>query len=429
MLNKIQKFTLLFFMITASVAAQQWSKINTTGIVQHLKNHSAIYDPVAGRMIVYGGRTTTGISGDVYSLNLSTLQWNLVNTTGTPPAPRYTANAYFDSAGYKMIIWSGQGNGNALFNDVWELNLSTFAWQKIWADSNVSGAPLRRYGASSVFEPSIRNFTTFAGFTTSGRFEDTWSFNVVSHTWMDRTNTPHPPKRCLHSSVYAGDLGRFIIYGGQDTGPLDDIWSCNLTNFVWTNITPAVKPPGRFWNSIIYSKGGSIIVFGGLASAALGDMWKFSLNTGLWESVNQGSIMPKARWGQTAIYIPSEDKMIMFGGEGDSSFTDTWQFTNVSVIGVQQVSNNVPAEYLLEQNYPNPFNPITNVKFQIPNAGFVKLTVFDVLGREVSTLVNEQLQAGTYEFEWDGSGFSSGIYYYNLQTENFSDTRKMVLIK
>jgi hypothetical protein len=100
----------------------------------------------------------------------------------------------------------------------------------------------------------------------------------------------------------------------------------------------------------------------------------------------------------------------------------------------------IPIDYALFQNYPNPFNPITKIKFEIPagqryTIGFqnkaivVQLKVFDITGREITTLVNEQLTPGTYEATFDGSNFSSGIYFYRLKTEDFAETKRMVLLK
>jgi hypothetical protein len=97
--------------------------------------------------------------------------------------------------------------------------------------------------------------------------------------------------------------------------------------------------------------------------------------------------------------------------------------------GVENISSEVPSLYSLSQNYPNPFNPITNVKFSILNAGEVKLVVYDIMGREVQTLVNESLQAGTYETTFDGSSLNSGVYFYKLVTEGFTETKRMTLIK
>lgn len=85
--------------------------------------------------------------------------------------------------------------------------------------------------------------------------------------------------------------------------------------------------------------------------------------------------------------------------------------------------------YSLAQNYPNPFNPETNIRYQIQQAGFVKLTVFNSAGEEISTLVNRVQSAGEYEASFDGAGLTSGVYFYRLETEGFSDTKKMLLVK
>lgn len=92
-------------------------------------------------------------------------------------------------------------------------------------------------------------------------------------------------------------------------------------------------------------------------------------------------------------------------------------------------NNNIPLIYSLFQNIPNPFNPLTKIEFALPKASFTNLTIYDLLGREVATLINEELKPGTYEAEWDGSNFSSGIYFYKLETGDFTETKKMVLMK
>jgi len=104
--------------------------------------------------------------------------------------------------------------------------------------------------------------------------------------------------------------------------------------------------------------------------------------------------------------------------------------TNGGISSVNQISTEIPSKYSLSQNYPNPFNPITNVKFSIINSEQVKLIVYDVMGREVQTLVNERLQPGTYEAMFDGSALNSGIYFYQLIAEGIAiQTRKMILLK
>jgi photosystem II stability/assembly factor-like uncharacterized protein len=97
--------------------------------------------------------------------------------------------------------------------------------------------------------------------------------------------------------------------------------------------------------------------------------------------------------------------------------------------GVQKISSEIPVYYHLSQNYPNPFNPKSNIKFDIAKLGDVKLIIYDVLGREIETLVNEELQPGIYETEWDASNNPSGVYFYKLITAGYTETRKMVLVK
>ncbi|MBS1494584.1 MAG: T9SS type A sorting domain-containing protein [Bacteroidetes bacterium] len=97
--------------------------------------------------------------------------------------------------------------------------------------------------------------------------------------------------------------------------------------------------------------------------------------------------------------------------------------------GVVNTSSNVPSQYSLGQNYPNPFNPNTKINFSLPKSSFVSLKVFDLSGKEVSGLINENLSAGTYQADFNGANLTSGIYFYTLKTENFSETKKMILIK
>ena len=96
---------------------------------------------------------------------------------------------------------------------------------------------------------------------------------------------------------------------------------------------------------------------------------------------------------------------------------------------LEPVSNVIPDKYSLHQNYPNPFNPSTKIKFDIPDGTQVKLIVYDILGREVAELVNINLLAGTYEYTFDGSALSSGVYFYSLEVGDFKETKRMLLIK
>ena len=100
-----------------------------------------------------------------------------------------------------------------------------------------------------------------------------------------------------------------------------------------------------------------------------------------------------------------------------------------NMIGITSFSSQIPLSFELYQNYPNPFNPTTKIKFDIPRSGYVTLKIFDVLGREVSVLVNEFIKPGVYETDFDASRLPSGVYFYKLISGDFSETKKMILLK
>jgi len=91
--------------------------------------------------------------------------------------------------------------------------------------------------------------------------------------------------------------------------------------------------------------------------------------------------------------------------------------------------NNLPIHYSLNQNYPNPFNPATTISYSIPKAGNVSLKIFNVLGQEVRSLINEYQNAGIYKVSFDASSLTSGVYFYSLSADNFLQVKKMMLVK
>lgn len=151
------------------------------------------------------------------------------------------------------------------------------------------------------------------------------------------------------------------------------------------------------------------------------------------------------QWRRNSYVLPSGTNKIKF--HGVSGFGDGIYIDSICIlhpVGIVKNNNHIPATYSLYQNYPNPFNPTTKIKFDIPQlnppftghplgqggqGGSVNLAIYDLLGREVATLVNEKLNPGTYEVEFDGTNYPSGVYIYKLTTLQYRDTKKMVLLK
>jgi hypothetical protein len=112
----------------------------------------------------------------------------------------------------------------------------------------------------------------------------------------------------------------------------------------------------------------------------------------------------------------------------DGKGADRIEFEPV-VVALPGKGEALPTVFALNQNYPNPFNPSTKISFDLPKASNVKLSIFNVLGQEVTVLVNEKMEAGSHQIEWDASARASGLYFYRISADNFTETKKMMMLK
>ncbi|MDI6766959.1 MAG: T9SS type A sorting domain-containing protein, partial [Bacteroidota bacterium] len=142
-------------------------------------------------------------------------------------------------------------------------------------------------------------------------------------------------------------------------------------------------------------------------------------NGNTWEQFNSTGLTNRAT---NQVILTSRDYLFV-GTMGGGIFRSVLPIT--SVIDHEQL----PERIILWQNYPNPFNPSTTIRFELPTESFVTLKVYNLLGKEVATLVNEAKKMGRYEFQWDATGYPSGLYFYRLTTNNFIQTKKLLLIK
>lgn len=140
------------------------------------------------------------------------------------------------------------------------------------------------------------------------------------------------------------------------------------------------------------------------------------------EALITGTLAPKAGFR----YANGDSCFIVYADTGPY---DLWAATGCTGAITSIQNNQLPAKYSLSQNYPNPFNPSTSIRFEIPKDGLVKIVVYDILGKEVATLVNDKRAAGSYIIDFNAAGLSSGVYFYKLVTNEFTDIKKMTLIK
>ena len=109
-------------------------------------------------------------------------------------------------------------------------------------------------------------------------------------------------------------------------------------------------------------------------------------------------------------------------------YNSSYGITQPVITGVSN-GTEIPKEYQIYQNYPNPFNPTTNIKFDVPKSSIVKIKVYDVTGKKISELVNQEMAPGVYNIDWNGTGYASGIYFYKITAGDFTKVMKMLLIK
>jgi photosystem II stability/assembly factor-like uncharacterized protein len=187
---------------------------------------------------------------------------------------------------------------------------------------------------------------------------------------------------------------------------------------------------GTFWQQQPYPITGPINSF----VNSTGRIW-YSSGLSIYTSTNGGlnfflqhTSPGSAPYKQLSMtFSASDNQMSVLTGWGVTGDGVISRYTET--VGIQQIGTEIPETFKLDQNYPNPFNPVTHFGFRIADHGFVSIKIYNALGENVSTIVNNELQPGIYQAEWDASNYPSGIYYYKLAAGNYSETKKMILVK
>jgi hypothetical protein len=194
--------------------------------------------------------------------------------------------------------------------------------------------------------------------------------------------------------------------------------STQLSDFTWCNSDSTTAGNGYFIAAFVDLNGDSICVRRGILGSMGTYLYKRNAHAA-------SGILPPV----VAIYKEGSTKYSAFAYAGLGPINVYFNQENLPSVNIDPISGNVPKDYSLNQNYPNPFNPVTTVSFDIAKSGLTTLKVYNILGVEVATLVNENLKAGTYQLNFNGTNLSSGVYFYSLQSGDFKEVRKMTLVK
>lgn len=244
----------------------------------------------------------------------------------------------------------------------------------------------------------------YATIVRSSDYGQTW--NVIDSNGGDHPELPVIATSSLNTTLYAGR------YEGEDGGVMRSTnlgitWGhINLDEYVW-GMDIAKDDP----NVLCYSNWGG----------GIGNWGIISYDRGV-----HFSILPELSGvGNFAVYFYNRKNLLLQQPLGFYKL----RVTVTVPLGIENISTTVPENYSMLQNYPNPFNPVTKIKFAIAKHSEVRINIYDAVGKEVSVLVNQEMNPGTYSADWNAENFPSGIYYCKMQADGFVQTKKMVLVK
>jgi N-acetylneuraminic acid mutarotase len=253
-------------------------------------------------------------------------------------------------------------------------------------------------------------------------------YNPITNTWAPRTSRPETGG-ALSLTVYDGII---YTFGGSTYSPwgaVSNVYAYNPKTDTWTKKQDMPTPRFAFQtylvNNKIYAMGGSQSDYGTGQSLATLEVYDPVTNT--WET--RPNMPFNIAWFAGAVV---NDLIYVIGGTqtfGTTSSYSVWEYDPAFVVSVESSPSAKITNYQLEQNYPNPFNPSTKISWQLPASSQVTLRVYDILGKEVATLIDEYKQAGKYEIEFNAANLPSDVYFYKLQAGSFLQTRKMILLK
>ena len=313
---------------TAAPAVLRWRPLTPSGALPPpRRDHSLVTD--GERLILFGGRGPNPL-GDTWVYAIASNQWEQVQTIGVPVPPvRFGHNAVWDRASNRIILFGGQAEATTFFNDLWAFDPEFWRWSQT---SLPAGAPTPspRYGAGAALDPTGRLLMTH-GFTTSGRFDDTWQYGLGEQAWAEITpGTERPVERCLMRAVWDPRQQRLFIFGGQTNEQpfLGDLWS--LFGDDWRQLTRTPAPSARNLYAMIFDEEAfRILLFGGRTeSGPVNDLWAFDAGSERWDQLSVDGDSPSARFGHDAVWLADRRTLLMFGGnDGDTDLNDLWELS------------------------------------------------------------------------------------------------------
>ena len=302
-----------------------WQRIDVAGATPGArKDATLVYDDSDNSLLLFGGRREGQGLNDLWSFDLESGKWVEITALGAPDT-RWGHVSIFDIGRSRMVVFSGQRPGG-FFNDTWVFDTLIQEWREISPDG---GGPSKRYGSCSGYDAENDLFYISHGFTASGRFDDTWAFDLEAGRWTEVSPTDlRPLERCLHRCAFDPDSDSFLLFGGQSnrTPILGDLWRYDAASREWTEISPVGESPSpRFFSSLVRDpESGSFLLFGGFTGEGrMDDLWSYSQGDG-WTGLAPSGEVPGARSNHAGVFVPDTGAYYIYGGVGDGELDELW---------------------------------------------------------------------------------------------------------
>lgn len=459
----------------------QWSQLAPAGTPPDARfRHSAIHDPVRGRMIVFGGYggTDVGYTGphfdDVWALSLgATPTWTQLTPSGTPPAARQMHTAIYDPVGDRMVVYGGR-NGSTYYEDVWALSLGeTPAWTQLAPGGTPAG---QRCGHTAIYDPLRERMIVFAGglLSASNEVNDVWTLSLgAAPEWTELAPAGELPlRRRLHVAIYDSVRDRMIAFGGYlgiggSPDYTNDPWALSLADTpTWAELSPA----GEEMQQQVFSAGAvydpvrdRMLVFGGsIVRYIFNDTWALTWSTTVpvqlaWVSADaepgrvvltwyaaEGNgleatvyrCLTGGPWGALGQVTADGTGQLVYEDRAVTPGARYGYRLGVVESGVETFLGeawvDVPAAsgLALAGARPNPSSAELAVSFTLPDGAPARLEAFDLAGRRVASRDVGALGAGSHVVKLgEGARLGCGVYVVRLTRADRTLTTRAVIVR
>lgn len=300
-----------------------WQLLGSSDAPAPRSDHTWTVSPDGTAAWLFGGTGADGPLDDLWRYDLVTDAWQRVEASGDGPLARFGhVAAWVEQVG--LVIWSGQA-GADFFDDLWAFDPSLGSWARL---PDGGAVPAARYGSCGAIGPDGRLWISH-GFSHSGRFDDTWTYDFTAGQWAEvLPDGERPIKRCLHDCLWTPD-GRFLLYAGQTDGEpaLADLWGLEADRATWWRLDPPEPPEARQLYALT-TLGSTAFIFGGADAERrpLDSLFLLDLDDASWSDAQPDGEQPPGRSGATLIADRSRDRLLLLGGIGsDGALGDLWQ--------------------------------------------------------------------------------------------------------